>query len=171
MDRIEKIKQFKTRQNKIKIAKKEAEMTRVTMFAKQVKELRPRISELIKTANACLEAGIEIDAYGKNWYRDLDSYEKGSFMTNSISHRLGFVKTWSSCQNNVNKRIYELGINAGGTCGCWHFRTDGVNICSVHEDDASCTKDPHENQLKDFLEHFDLFENAFYKYVDSIVEN
>lgn len=161
-ERITKIKQYKIKQDTKAEA---AEMTKLCeneALQARVRGLRPRIAELLETANACAENGIEIDAYGKSFDRSRDSYEKGTFVTNSITHRLGFVHTSKGC------KILWLGIEAGGACGPLNFRTNGDTVCSIHENERHVGP-PLTKHLKEFLEKFDEFEKAFYDYVDSIV--
>ena len=169
MSRIDDIKAYKIKQEKNKQIEEDKKRNEIQILTERVRQLQPRIAELIETANACLESGIEIDAYGKTFYRSVDDYTKGSFITNSITHKVGFVKAWRGNQGNSIKKIYEMGINAGGACGHLDFRTDGIKVYSVNEDDQTHMEDPLEKHLNQFLKNFDLFETEFYKYIDAII--
>ena len=130
----------------------------------QIRALKPRIDELLATGMACVKNGIQISSYDKYLYRDLDSYEKGTFVTNGISHHLGFVQ---------DRGVYNfsvLGIDNGGACGDYDFRTDGYKAYSVHERNNTDIKEPRIIDMEHFLREFDKFESSFYSYVDREIE-
>ena len=118
--------------------------------------------ELIDVANACVENNINIDTYHKALIRNDDEWEKGTFVTNSISHKIGFV-------TQGKQKITYMGINAGGACGRWDFRTNGDCVVATDEDNSHITTKPSLSQCKEFLNEFDEFETAFYNYVDKII--
>ena len=67
------------------------------------------------------------------------------------------------------KEIKYLGIIGGGCCGNYDFYTNGTEIFLKHEDNGTC-KEAELKYLNDFLEEFDAFEEAFYKWIDSMAE-
>lgn len=160
MSRIDNIKAYAQERVQTEKAREEERQFKCEELTEKIRVLKPRIKELIEVGNACLVNGIEIDKYGKRFYSDYDSYEKGTFVTNGISHRLGFVI-------QRGQAIFEIGFNAGGACGQWDFRTDGNKVYDVHEK----TKEHREASLEHmqtFINKFDEFEMAFYRYVDGI---
>ena len=166
MSRIERIYKYRETEEE-KAAQKAKEQENLGKeLIKKVKGYEPRIKELIETANACIENGIEINAYGNSLDSYEDKYEKGTFVTNSITHRLGFVRPTKRFE-----AIKELGINAGGACGNWDFRTDGVKVYSLNNADKKAKSKPSVEHMKLFIGWFDYFETAFYDYVDGIVES
>lgn len=166
--RLDKINGYSENTHTLKLADDVRRMFKEDALIAQIRKLRPRIDELLDTANACLENGIEVDAYGKKFSRYLDTYDNGTFVTNSISHKVGFAQARGN-QYNPIKQFTMLGINNGGACGCYHFRTDGTRVVSVHEDTKQETS-PRIQDMERFLQEFDAFESAFYAYVDKIVE-
>ena len=161
MNIIDLISTYSARKKEVERIEKEKLSVRADELANQICQLKPRIDELIATANACIRNNIEIDQYHRRGYRSEDCYERGTFVTNSISHRVGFV---------VNRDgLYELGINAGGACGSWDFRTNGSYVRSVLETNRNTRRAPLIEHMEAFLSQFDVFEKAFYAYVDDIV--
>jgi hypothetical protein len=67
---------------------------------------------------------------------------------------------------NGKSAIFELGINAGGACGNWNFRTDGDNVYDVDGDNV---REASLEHLQKFMSNFDKFEKSFYEYVDELV--
>lgn len=162
MNRIEKIKAYDQRCKDNAEKKRALENEKKTQLEERIRSLYPRINELIETANACIAHGIEINAYGKNHSSDYDKSTKGTFVTNYISHRIGFVMEHSKC-----KTIYEMGINAGGYCGEWNFRTDGENVIERHEN-GDRIRPATIRYMERFINEFDEFERDFYGYIDGI---
>ena len=167
--RLDRLKAY--RENEVALAHtaEQKKLDKTNELIGKIQALKPRIDELLVTANACLEAGVEINAYSRSVYRDLDKYEAGTFVTNGISHRVGFVQNWPSYDKSSHV-FTELGINNGGACGPYDFRTDGVNVYSVHENNKQDRVLPAINDLEHFLRDFDKFECAFYAYVDKMLE-
>lgn len=160
MSRIDEIKAYAQRRDENEAKKVEKENEQKAMLEEQVRSLAPRIKELIETANACTINGIEIDAYGKRFDSYYDKREYGTFTTNGITHRVGFVKKGLSA-------IFELGIDAGGACGEWNFRTNGSDIYEIHEDRTQRRK-ATIYWMSRFVNEFNEFESDFYNYIDSI---
>ena len=164
MSRIDNIVKFAQKREDEKIAKEQALKQELDGCKTEIAKLKPRIDELISVANACIENGIDIDSYRYSHSSSYDTWEKGTFVTNSISHRVGFV-------NPRQNKITQMGINAGGACGKWDFRTNGENTFSANEDDSTRTTEPLLHHCKEFLEKFDEFETEFYNYVDKITQS
>ena len=168
MSRIDAIKNYKNKCDEEKINKEKEEYIKREEYTEQILALRPRIAELISVANACLENGIEINkshTYMSQWY---DSWENGTFCTNCISHKIGFV--WQYKDGKFINKIETMGINGGGANGEHYLRTDGSFVISrVERGYYDKCEEPDLYQLQRFVETFDDFEAAFYKYVDKIV--
>lgn len=166
--RLEKFKKFKADTDNKELEKKMAiKMEREDLIAK-VRCLKPRIDELIETANECIEYGICINEYGKSFNYYVDEYEKGTFVTNGWSHKVGFIQKSNGYYKG--KRVYNtikyIGIDNGGANGCYDFRTDGYSVQYIHEKNEDDRKIPSIYDLKKFLNGFDEFEKKFYEYVD-----
>ena len=170
MSRIDDIKAYKQNEELLQADHESKIQPHTKKLINDIQALKPRIDELLETANACLENGIEINAYGSSFYHDMDSYEKGTFVTNSISHRVGFVK-YRGINDSANQQMFcELGINAGGACGEYNFRTDGDRVYSKHENKPHL-KEPSIADMEHFLWDFEKFETSFYAYVDKVIDN
>lgn len=168
--RLDKINAYRGNEEFLKNTAEQKIQDETEVLVAKIRALKPRIDELIEVGNACLANGIELDAYHHNrWFnRSDDCYERGTFVTNSISHRVGFVIN----SGKYDVKPLELGINNGGACGCYDFRTDGARVYFVHEKNKLDTKDASYklSDLRAFLNKFDDFESAFYDYVDKVVE-
>lgn len=132
-------------------------------LVKMVRDLKPRIKNLLLLANDCQKNGFTVNKFQETRRINDDSYEKGTFVTNRLSHRLGFVSS-SSPNDNTNFTIKELGI-AG--CESLDFRTDGQNVYSVYNTGrcSGSKTEPTLEHLEKFIESFDAFEKAFFEYV------
>ena len=165
MNRVNKIKAFRERENNKKLAEIEQKEREHNELLQQIQKLTPRIEELIDVARACLENNIEINKYRKTHLSKYDHYEEGTFVTNGISHRVGFVLE----RMQGKPLITHMGIQNGGYNGKLDFFTNGIETYSVHEDSHE-EGIPQNSDMKKFLKTFDYFESAFYKYVDDIIE-
>ncbi len=171
--RLEKIGAYKGNAKLLADAAEQKRLDEARGLVRQIQALKPRIDELLAVGNACLESGIEINKYGNTPWggREYDEYERGTFVTNSISHKVGFAKDWG--RNSAGPhRFTMLGINAGGACGAYDFRTNGDIVCFSHESKQGNFKDASYDlgDLRGFLRDFDEFESAFYAYVDKMIE-
>ena len=75
---------------------------------------------------------------------------------------------WRKGEKHYNKIEY-LGIDEGGWNGVWDFYTNGTETFLKHEKDGT-VKEVELKYLNDFLKEFDVFEEAFYKWIDSLAE-
>ena len=165
MSRLDAIRAYKKNQDILKANAEIEKENKINELVKHVQALKPRIDELLETANVCHENDIELNTYGKSFSRDLDSYENGTFIANGVSHKLGFISPFQT-----GKEFKFLGIEAGGACGNFDFRTDGIQAFSVDENDKRKMSQPLIKHLNQFLADFDAFETAFYSYIDKIIE-
>lgn len=169
MNRIEKIKNFK----KIKAQERQFKENRIKNgklhLIKQIRDFAADINELIETATVCVRAGIDLNPY-KRYGREYDSYEKGTFITNPITHRLGFYE--------LSDEIVGIGFRNGGACGNVDFFVDITGKVHAISSDTFSKKYRSEldvmkirlDHLKAFLNVFDTFKVSFYKYVDTFLE-
>lgn len=154
---------YKENEKLLQHAAEVKKQNKIDSLISQIKALEPRINELIVTGNACLQSNIPLtgQAFGMR-----ESYDTNQFFTNSWSHLVGFVGNPSRkpCQ------IEFLGINAGGACGVYDFRTDGVKVFSVNENNPLDITSPSIGHMERFLKDFDSFESSFYAYIDKVID-
>ena len=162
-NRLEKLKNYKSNEDLIKEDNDQKLKAESDKLIEEIKALRPRIDVIIKTGNACLMGGIPIENRGWGGH---EGYDTNHFMTNSWSHLTGFVHP----VNNGSRTISMLGITAGGACGMYDFRTDGIQVYSVNERNNLDIVTPSTHHMKRFLNEFDEFESTFYAYVDKMLE-
>lgn len=168
MSRIDDIKRYAmARDEKIK-ADEIRKLQEKGEYIEKIKALGPRIKELIDVANACLDNGIEINGQGRGHSQYSNEWENKTFCTNCITHKIGFV--WQCKDGIFINRIEEMGINGGGACGEHYLRTNGDYVVSRSGyGDKARYRELNEHQLKQFVNRFDEFESAFYKYIDSLL--
>lgn len=158
--RLERLGAYKANEKMLADAAEQKRLDEASGLVQQIQALKPRIDELLAVGNACLESGIPMD--GSDQYGN-EGYNTHQFFTNSWSHLVGFV---GNGPNNAGGIEY-LGINAGGACGKWNFRTNGVDI---FEQSGTEVQGPQIGHMKRFVKEFDEFESAFYAYVDKMIE-
>lgn len=153
---------MKNEENLKMAAEKQQDEKRESLILK-IRSLAPRIDELIATGNVCLQNKIPLtgQAFGMR-----EGYDTNQFFTNSWSHLVGFVGNphLQPCH------IEFLGINGGGACGVYNFRTNGTDVFSVHENKPNDKTPPSIGHMERFLNSFDTFESSFYAYVDSVID-
>ena len=162
MNRIDKIRDYKNRMEEKQQEECARKLEMNEFLIEAIKKLEPRIDELLITAHACMENGIEINKYGKSWHHMYDEWERGTFVSNGISHKVGFIL------DKKIEKIIAMGIINGGAYGYLDFYTDGHVIFS-YDSDKNKREEPREYDMKRFLKEFDAFEKAFYEYVDKTI--
>lgn len=158
-DLISKIEAYSERKNAEVTLEKEREERELEALKETIRRLKPRIDRIIEVGNACLKHNIPLE--GRAW-GGRESYETHQFFTNSWSHLVGFVREKAGT-------ICLLGINGGGACGEFDFRTNGGEIYDIRET-TGLTREPSKYHLKKFVENFDTFEKSFYEYIDEITK-
>ena len=134
-----------------KISEKKKADTERTGMMQKIRDLRPRITDLIKAGQKCQELGIDFPI---------------CFEADDVNHDLGFI--------SKNSQIRYLGIKNGGFNGPWDFYTDGVESFSVSNSDYSkgAIEDSQIPDMKkflnQFLNQFGIFESAFYQWIESL---
>lgn len=150
MSRIDNIARFAEQREKKAEEKKAASLRKIEEYKAKIRELKPRIDELIEVGNACLEHKIPLVGSGFGCH---EGYDTNQFFSNSWSHLVGFI--------GGGNKITKVGLIGGGACD-WNLITDGVSI------DVSGDV---EYVLKRFVKEFDTFENEFYAYVDTVTKH
>ena len=165
MGRLDKIKAFKVGRDKARMAAEIENENRTNALIKQIQVLKPRIDELLETANVCAENGIDLDVYRSSYFQSVDSRENGTFVTNGVSHHVGFISP-----HLTEKKFKYLGIEAGGSLGNLDFRTNGDKVFSEEENNFGKISAPLIHHMEKFLNGFDEFESAFYNYIDKLID-
>lgn len=155
MSRIEKIKAYRIKQAQIRQAELEKETQLYLKTSSKVIALKDRIKELIETANVCIDNNIEINMYGKTGKPINNTYSNGTFMANKVSYKVGFIEK--------KPEIEQMGVYSEDEL----FSTDGENVFTKKGDNKMDTA--NISLMEKFLNGFDSFETAFYKYIDEIV--
>ena len=130
-----------------KISEKKKADTERTGMMQKIRDLRPRITDLIKAGQKCQKLGIDFPI---------------CFEADDVNHDLGFI--------SKNSQIRYLGIKNGGFNGPWDFYTDGVESFSVSNNCYSkgAIEDSQIPDMKKFLNQFGIFESAFYQWIESL---
>ena len=151
MNRIDNIKRFAEQKKQNEIDNTNLSLQRIEEYKTRIRELKPRIDELLAVGNACLENDIPLT--GSRWGGH-EGYDTHQFISNGWSHVTGFISEGN------NLPFTKVGKIGGGAC-TWNLKTDGNEIIVDGE---------VERVLKMFLEQFNEFEEEFYKYVDGLTK-
>lgn len=154
MSRIDNIAMFAQKRDAKQMEEDLAALNQIEEYKKRIRALKPRIDELIRVGNACLEHGIPLT--GESWGCH-QGYDTHQFISNGWSHLCGFIQ-----RRDMNTReilpFTQVGKVGGGACN-YNLATDGETV-EVTGDAAFV--------MNRFLEDFDEFETEFYKYVDKV---
>ena len=127
----------------------------------QIQVMEPDITHLVQVANAAREAGIPIHVE----FPDTNfTYENGDFMTDAMTHKVGFVPN-----SLISREIIGVGFEGGGCCGRYDFFTDGVAIYDRNRDNGF-SREATTEHLEKFINMFPEFERAFYDYVEKVTK-
>lgn len=167
-ERMEILERKARKEWEIKVEKFEKIEAETSQKKKEVESLAPRIHDLITLVNKCIEEGIELpkpEITAKFGYGE--GYRSYNFYSDGIHHHVGFMQNWVS--NGGRGKIEYLGIVEGGFRGVWDFYTNGESTFLKHEN-SKAVKPVELEYLNDFLKEFDQFEEAFYKWIDSLAD-
>lgn len=129
--------------------KREKYISRIKTCEEKIKELEPRIKQLIEIG------GMLIDS---------DNIDEKEFETEAIKHRVGFYK----CTRHDNTYKY-LGIRNGGANGNIDFITDGSIVKGLWFDSRNeCPRKPGLYDYEKFLENFDEFEKKVFDFINNL---
>lgn len=170
MDRIEKIRKFHEQNLRAQEDNEKAKKDRTEVLKARIRGLIPRISKLIETAQVCVESDIDIDKAQKLG-RSYDVYEKGTFVANGFSHRLGFIVRYIPKSSGVPAvpTVTGIGILNGGCCGNIDLVVTTTMITGVDNSCSTAQCEPRLTDLEAFVSSFNEFESAFYAYIDNII--
>lgn len=158
LDRLNNINDFAERKETERKQKTEKENLEIKKLIKQIKELQPRINDLLITGNACLFNKIPLKGTG---FGCKEGYDTHQFITNGWSHLLGFVDKSIAPQKLPFR---ALGIQGGGF-DHYDLETDGRIVYVSGVDRISKIY-----VLNRFIKEFDEFEKEFYAYVDRVTK-
>lgn len=137
----------------------------------RIKELTPRIKDLITLVNKCIDLGIDLPTPSETTKLGYgNGYDGYSFCAEGFYHHVGFMdckKGWWYREENKYNKVEYLGIYNGGACGVYDFYTNGTKTFYKRERTGEIIN-PDLSDVKKFLKEFDLFEAAFYKWIDSM---
>lgn len=125
----------------------------------QIRVMERDIFHLITVADAAREAGIPIHVK----FPDTNfTYENGDFMTDAMTHKIGFVSS-----SLISEGIVGVGFEGGGYCGQYDFFTDGLAIYDKNRDNGH-SREASTEHLEKFIKKFPEFEKAFYDYIEKV---
>lgn len=159
-ERLDKLENVKAREERLKIEEAERKEKERLGYVARVKELNPKIKEILTVANKCVELGIQFPSASETRQYGYGE-EKWSFEADGFYHHVGFERT------KKGKQITFLKIENGGACGPYDFYVNESEMFLLHES-TDTDKKPDITNMKKFLKEFDLFEAAFYKWIDSL---
>lgn len=159
MTREEKIMEFAKRRDEAIAKEKVDKEYRLSALKIEIRTYMEKVKELCEYARLCKEAGIDIGA--KGYYRDHDRYSDNCFISNGISHRMGF-----------NRELSAVGFYNGGANGDYDMwlTIGGVIWCPCNRDySRGEIAEPTEIDMLKWLKNINEFETAFLRFIDSLV--
>lgn len=158
LDRLNNINDFVECKETERKKKAEKENLEIKKLINEIKELQPRINDLLIVGNACLFNKIPLKGTG---FGCKEGYDTHQFITNGWSHLLGFVDKSIAPQKLP---FMYLGIQGGGFY-TYDLETNGdIVYVSGHDGRDKI------HVLNRFIKEFDRFEKEFYAYVDSVTK-
>lgn len=157
-ERLNNINSFVEKKEAEKMTKTENESLEIKRLVDEIKELQPRISDLLIVGNACLFNKIPLKGTG---FGCKESYDTHQFITNGWFHLLGFVDKSIAPQKLP---FMYLGIQGGGFY-TYDLETDGYIVYVSGRDGRDKIY-----VLNRFIKEFDKFEKEFYAYVDRVTK-
>lgn len=157
-ERLNNIDSFVEKKGREKMAKAENERLEIKRLIDEIKELQPRINDLLIVGNACLVNHIPLKGTGFGCQQGYDTHQ---FITNGWSHLLGFVDKSIAPQKLP---FMYLGIQGGGFY-TYDLETDGRTVYLSGRDGRDKI-----HVLNRFIKEFDKFEKEFYAYVDRVTK-
>lgn len=157
-ERLNNIDSFVEKKEVEKMTKAENERLEIKRLINEIKELQPRINDLLIVGNACLFNKIPLKGTG---FGCKEGYDTHQFITNGWSHLLGFVDKSIAPQKLP---FMYLGIQGGGFY-TYDLETDGRTVYVSGRDGRDKIY-----VLNRFVKEFDKFEKEFYAYVDRVTK-
>lgn len=143
----------------------------IAIAIENAKALGDRINALIIVANECIDKEIKFPSAYE--VRDYGYNSEGygyNFFADGIHHHVGFMycqRGWYKTGESPYNKITYVGIVNGGACGNWDFCVNKDEIISRRQGTGEVAL-PSLYDMKKFLEEFECFETAFYKWIDSM---
>ena len=169
--RLDNISNWRSREDQRLVDEANAKQSKIGQMISQVRALRPRIQEILETANAASEAGIPLGG-SRGFYSE--GTDPDYFEAEGIYHRVGVYPDWrlgGGPRSNGRNHYTYMGIENGGANGKYNFITDGDLVCGRYEEKPYNNVSDYpdfEYDLNKFLKGFDDFESRFYKYIDDL---
>lgn len=152
---------------KIKNAEKEKEEKNKkehNEIKEKIRQLAPRINNLLELVNTCLKNNIR--PYKADTEGGLSS--RNIFEAEGFYHHTGFI----NLKYKEVTTISYIGIINGGTCGNTNLQVDKYgNAVGIYTDNYrnKITRiEPRLEDMKEFLKEFDYFEKEFLAYIDNL---
>lgn len=162
----EKIAQHNENIKKEKEEKQKLEEEEYNKYFNMIRELQPRIENIIEIGNMCVENNIKLNSRMRGSDRFSSKYRYNEFITDGIYHYLGFYP-----ENREYEHFTFIGYKMGGACGGTNFITNGEIIASTpdyNRYEIKSMSNPLTKHMKKFVKDFPEFEKTFYKFVDNL---
>ena len=152
LDEVKAILDKKLDANKIaERERKEAEQKAYMEQVKRLKDIQPRVQNILDAYNYAKEIGLADLLKNKTIEPSWD------FIASGFYHRVGIMR-----------KDDFMGIYAGGACGPWDFYVNGDNFYEEHEEKHTFRK-PETRTIKKFCDDFEKYETAFYDLIKNLI--
>ena len=152
LDEVKAILDKKLDANKIaEKERKEAEKKAYMEQVKRLKDIQPKVQNILDAYNYAKEIGLTDLLKNKTIEPSWD------FIANGFYHRVGIMR-----------KSDFMGIYAGGACGPWDFYVNGDNFYEEHEDEHTFRR-PSTRIIKNFCDDFDKYGTACYDFIKNLI--
>ena len=154
LDEVKAILDKKVDANKIaEKERKEAEKKAYMEQVKRLKDIQPRVQNILDAYNYAKEIGLTDLLKNKT----IEQY--WDFIASGFYHRVGIMR-----KSNF------MGIYAGGACGPWDFYVNGNSFYEEHEEEHTFRR-PKTQTIKKFCDNFEKYETAFYDLIKNLIQS
>lgn len=145
---------------KIKNAEKEKEeknKNEHNEIKEKIRQLAPRINNLLELVNTCLKNNI------RPYKKDPKNWDRNIFSADGIYHHIGFINLRYKDVTTINC----IGIINGGACGNTDLQVDKYgNAVGIYN--KNYRVEPKLEDMEKFLKEFDYLEKEFLAYIDNL---
>ena len=161
LERLQNIANYRSKLDERGKIQKESESLKKANYLNSIKELQPRVKDL-------LDVAIELDKQGFK-LGDMIGYGSSAtpkFVSDGIAHRFGFLVENNPYGGGLNLKPFAIGIKGGGCNGANHAINKDADFIEYYFNDCV-----YREGYQYFIDKFNKLEKDFYEYVDKLTQN
>lgn len=158
LERLQNITNYRMKLDGQERIQKESESLKKANYLKKIKELQPRVKDLLDVARELDRQGFKLG--------DMCGYGSSAtpiFVSDGIAHRFGFLVRKNPYWGGVNLKPFAIGIEGGGCNGANHAINEDADFIEYYFNDCV-----YREGYQYFIDKFNKLEKDFYEYVDKL---